>query len=174
MPWYNGEIFNKDWSPETGYLTKKHQQPLSEIPKALKGDASIDYIAIRYADVLLWYAEALNESGRPAEALLPLNQVRKRARESYLYDNTLPGYPDIPANLLPDIQYTNQADVRKAIQHERRVELGFEFHRYFDLIRWGEDYAKQALQDKPNFNYAINKHFPIPQSERDRNKALHY
>lgn len=174
MPWYNGEIFNKDWSPETGYLTKKHQQPLSEIPKALKGDASIDYIAIRYADVLLWYAEALNESGRPAEALVPLNQVRKRARESYLYDNTLPGYPNIPANLLPDIQYTNQADVRKAIQHERRVELGFEFHRYFDLIRWGEDYAKQALQDKPNFNYAINKHFPIPQSERDRNKALHY
>ena len=174
MPWYNGEIFSKDWSPETGYLTKKHQQPLSEIPKPLKGDASIDYIAIRYADVLLWYAEALNESGRTAEALVPLNQVRKRARESYMYDNTLPGYPDIPDNLLPDIQSTDQATVRKAIQHERRVELGFEFHRYFDLIRWGEDYAKQALQDRPDFNYAINKHFPIPQSERDRNKALHY
>lgn len=174
MPWFNGTIFLKDWSPATGYLTKKHQQPLSEISKALKGDASIDYVAIRYADVLLWYAEALNESGRSADALIPLNQVRKRARESYLYDNTLTGYPVIPANLLPDIISTNQVDVRTAVQHERRVELGFEFHRFFDLIRWGEVYAKQALHDKPNFNYTVNKNFPIPQSERDRNKALHY
>lgn len=173
MPWFNGATFSKDWSPATGYLTRKHQQPLSEISKAIKGDASINYIAIRYADVLLWYAEALNESGNPPGALIPLNQVRRRARESYLYDNSLSGYPDIPASLLPDVIYTNQAEVRKAIQHERRVEFGFEFHRFFDLIRWGEAYAKQALQDKPNFNYAINAHFPIPQSERDRNKALH-
>ena len=173
MPWYNGEKFKKEWSPATGFLTKKHQQPLSEISKALKGDGSINYIAIRYADVLLWYAEALNELNRPVEALTPLNQVRKRARQNYLYDNSLVGYPNIPINLLPDVTYTNQVDVRKAIQHERRVELGFEFHRYFDLIRWGQVYAKQALQDKPNFNYALNKYFPIPQSERDRNKALH-
>jgi len=122
---------------------------------------------------LLWYAEALNELNRSSEALVPLNEVRRRARRSYANDNTLVGYPNIPANLLPDITYTNQIDVRAAIQHERRVELGFEFHRFFDLIRWGEAYAKQALQDKPNFKYNLNKHFPIPQSERDRNKALH-
>jgi hypothetical protein len=53
------------------------------------------------------------------------------------------------------------------------VELGMEFHRYFDLIRYGKDYAKQALSDKPNFDYDTYKHFPIPQIERDRNKALH-
>ena len=173
MPWYNGETFLKEWSQATGYLTKKHQQPLTEISKALKGDGSINYLAVRYADVLLWYAEALNELNRSSEALVPLNEVRRRARRSYANDNTLVGYPNIPANLLPDITYTNQIDVRAAIQHERRVELGFEFHRFFDLIRWGEAYAKQALQDKPNFKYNLNKHFPIPQSERDRNKALH-
>lgn len=173
MPWYNGEIFLKDWSQATGYLTKKHQQPLTEVSKALKGDGSINYLAIRYADVLLWYAEALNELNRTSEALAPLNAVRNRARNSYQYDNTLDGYPDIPINLLPDVTYTNQADVRTAIQHERRVELGFEFHRFFDLIRWGETYAKTALNDRPNFKYNSNKHFPIPQSERDRNKALH-
>ena len=83
------------------------------------------------------------------------------------------GYPNIPVGLLPDITSPGQFDVRKAIQHERRVELGFEFHRYFDIIRWGKDYATQALSDKPNFNYDLNKHFPIPQIERDRNKALH-
>lgn len=172
MPWFNGEVFSKDWSP-TGYLTKKHQQPFSEIPKALKGDGSINYVAIRFADVLLWQAEALNESGNPGAALTPLNRVRKRARESYLYDSSLPGFGTVPDGLLPDIVSTNQSDVRKAIRHERRVELGFEFHRYFDLIRWGTDYASQALNDKPNFSYERDKHFPIPQSERDRNRALH-
>ena len=130
-------------------------------------------MAIRFADVLLWYAEALNESGHTSEALIPLNRVRKRARESYLFDTSLVGNPTIPDKLLPDVTSTNQLDVSKAIQHERRVEPGFEFHRYFDLIRWGKDYANKALSDKPNFNYDLNKHFPIPQIERDRNKALH-
>jgi hypothetical protein len=172
LPWYNGVLFSKDWSP-TGYLTKKHQQPFSEISKALKGDASINYVAIRYADVLLWNAEALNESGSPAQALVPLNMVRKRARESYLYDASLPGFGVVPDGLLPDVISVNPADVRRAIRHERRVELGMEFHRYFDMIRWGEDYATDAMSDRPGFNYAVNKRFPIPQSERDRNKALY-
>ena len=172
MPWYNGILFSKDWSP-TGYLTRKHQQPFSEISKALKGDASINYVALRYADVLLWNAEALNESGNTAQALVPLNMVRKRARESYLYDAALPGFGAIPLGLLPDVISLNPADVRRAIRHERRVELGMEFHRYFDLIRWGEDYATDAMSERPDFNYAVNKRFPIPQSERDRNKALY-
>jgi hypothetical protein len=171
MPWFNNRLFDKAWSPSTSYLTRKHQQPLSEVTN--KSDGNLNYIAIRFADVLLWYAEALNESGHSAEALIPLNRVRKRARESYLYDSSQVGYPTIPGGLLPAVTSTSQFDVRRAIQHERRVELGFEFHRYFDIIRWGKDYAKQALNDKPNFNYDINKHFPIPQIERDRNKALH-
>jgi hypothetical protein len=171
MTWFNNRLFDKAWSASTGYLTRKHQQPLSEVTN--KSDGNLNYEAIRFADVLLWYAEALNESGHSVEALGPLNRVRKRARESYLYDSLQAGYPDIPTDLLPDITSTSQLDVRKAIQHERRVELGFEFHRYFDIIRWGKDYAMQALSDKPNFNYDINKHFPIPQIERDRNKALY-
>ncbi|HUM46439.1 MAG TPA: RagB/SusD family nutrient uptake outer membrane protein [Chitinophagales bacterium] len=172
MPWFNGEVFSEEWSP-TGYLTRKHQQPFSEIPINLKGDGNINYTAIRYADVLLWYAEALNESGRSAEALVPLNEVRKRARESYLYDNLLPGFGTIPAGLLPDVITAGQSEVRTAIRHERRVELGFEFHRYFDVIRYGEAYAEQAFADKPFFNYTTHKYFPIPQSERDRNHALY-
>jgi starch-binding outer membrane protein, SusD/RagB family len=171
MPWFNNRLFDKAWSSSTGYLTRKHQQPLSEVSN--KSDGNLNYEAIRFADVLLWYAEALNESGHSSDALIPLNRVRKRARESYLYDSLQVGYPNIPTDLLPDVTSTDQLTVRKAIQHERRVELGFEFHRYFDIIRWGKDYAMQALSDKPNFNYDINKHFPIPQIERDRNKALH-
>jgi hypothetical protein len=170
MPWFNGRLFDKTWS-STGYLIRKHQQSLSEVQN--KSDGNLNFTAIRFADVLLWYAEALNESGHSSEALAPLNRVRKRARESFLYDTAQAGYPNIPAGLLPDITTISQSDIRIAIQHERRVELGFEFHRYFDLIRWGQAYATQALSDRPNFNYEINKHFPIPQIERDRNHALH-
>ncbi len=171
MPWFNGRIFSASWSPSTGYLTRKHQQPLSEVLN--KSDGNLNYESIRFSDVLLMYAEALNESGKSAEALGPLNKVRERARNSYLYDSTLTGYPNIPDGLLPDITTTDQSQLRDAIRHERRVELGMDFHRYFDLIRWGKDYAKQALSDKPNFDYDADKHFPIPQIERDRNKALH-
>ena len=172
MSWYNGETFSASWSP-TGYLTRKYQQPFSEIPISLKGDGSCDYLAIRYADVLLMYAEALNASGNPSAALVPLNEVRTRARDSYLNDTTLAGYGSIPTGLLPNVTYTNQADVLQSIQHERRVEFGFEFHRYFDVIRWGKAYATQAMSNSPGFNYDINKTFPIPQSERDTDKALH-
>lgn len=171
MPWFNSRLFDKAWSQSTGYLTRKHQQPLSEVTN--KSDGNLDYVAIRFADLLLWYAEALNESGHSADALIPLNRVRKRARESYMYDSFQTGYPNIPTGLLPDITSLSQSDLRNAIQHERRIELGFEFHRYFDIIRWGKDYATRVLSDKPNFNYDLNKHFPIPQIERDRNKALH-
>ena len=170
--WFNGETFSASWSP-TGYLTRKYQQPFSQVPVSLKGDGSCDYLAIRYADLLLLYAEALNASGTPSAALVPLNAVRTRARNSYLYDTTLPGYPTIPADLLPPVTYTNQADVLQSIQHERRVEFGFEFHRYFDVIRWGKAYATQVMSNSPGFNYDVNKTFPIPQTERDTDKALH-
>ena len=171
MPWFNNFNFDKTWSPSTGYLTRKHQQSLLEVTN--KSDGNLNYAAIRYADVLLWYAEALNELGQSTEALIPLNRIRKRARESFLHDPLQKGYLNIPGGMLPNIISASQFDVRRAIQHERRVELGFEFHRYFDIIRWGKDYATQAMRDKPNFNYDLNKYFPIPQIERDRNKALH-
>ncbi|MDP2423633.1 MAG: RagB/SusD family nutrient uptake outer membrane protein, partial [Bacteroidales bacterium] len=55
QPWLNGETFSATWSP-TGYLTKKHQQPLSEVPSSLKGDGNLNYIYMRYADLLLMKA----------------------------------------------------------------------------------------------------------------------
>lgn len=163
--------FDPSWTT-TGYLCKKHIQPLSEIPTSIKGDGNLNYEILRYADVLLIDAEALNESGNSAAALGPLNQVRKRARESYLNDPSLPGYGSVPAGLLPDVTTTDQTQLRAVIQRERRSELALEFHRYFDLIRYGKDYATQALKDVPNFNYDTDKFFPIPESERETNKAL--
>ncbi len=165
-------MYDSTWS-STGYNCKKMVQPLSEVPAATKNVGTVNYEALRLSDILLVEAEALNESGQSAAALAPLNQVRERARNSYMYDATLPGYPNVPAGLLPDITVTDQTQLRAVIQKERRSELALEFHRFFDLIRYGSAYATAALTPgAPNFNYANNKWFPLPQSERDANPNL--
>lgn len=168
--WLNGEDFQPSWSP-TGFLTKKHAQPLDEVSAGTKGDAGLNYTYMRFADVLLMKAEALNELDRSAQALTPLNKIRERARESYLHDDTLTGYGNVPEELLPDITETNKENLRNAIRHERRVELAMEFHRYFDLMRYGPDYAEAALANK-EFSYSEDRYFPIPQSERDANNTF--
>jgi len=126
---------------------------------------------MRFSEILLIKAEALNELGNTSQALIPLNKVRIRARESYLYDPNLDGFGTIPENLLPEVTSTNTSVVRTAIRHERRVELGLEFHRFYDLMRYGSVYAEQALSDT-QFNYALHRYFPIPQSEIDSNTNL--
>jgi len=164
--------FDNSWTT-TGYLTKKMVQPLSEVPSSTKNVGTVNYEALRLSDILLVEAEALNESGQSLAALTPLNKVRKRARESYLNDNTLPGFGTVPAGLLPDITTTDQTQLRNIIRRERRSELALEFHRFFDVIRYGSVYATAALSPgAPNFNYTNNKWFPIPQSERDANPNL--
>ncbi|MBP6977377.1 MAG: RagB/SusD family nutrient uptake outer membrane protein [Lentimicrobiaceae bacterium] len=161
QPWLNGEMFSASWSP-TGYLTKKHQQPLSEVSSSLKGDGDLNYIYIRYADVLLMKAEAFIETNQADSARANLNKVRQRARASF---NGTP-----PADLLADITTNDPNSLRTAIRHERRVELGQEFHHYFDLMRWGKVVAESALG--PDFHYETNRYMPLPQSEIDANQAI--
>ncbi|MFO7369163.1 MAG: RagB/SusD family nutrient uptake outer membrane protein [Bacteroidales bacterium] len=161
QPWLNGDIFSETWSP-TGYLTKKHQQPLSEISSSLKGDGDLNYIYLRYADVLLMKAEAFNEMANADSALDNLNKVRHRALSSF------DGIP--PADLLLDITTTDQNQLRTAIQKERRVELAQEFHHYFDLMRWGKVIAEDALG--PGFSFETKRYMPIPQKEIDANQAI--
>jgi len=161
QPWLNGETFSASWSP-TGYLTKKHQQPLSEISSSLKGDGDLNYIYMRYADVLLMKAEAFCENGNADSAKANLNKVRQRARAGF---NGTP-----PSDLLPDITTLDLNLLRTAIRHERRVELAQEFHRYFDLMRWGKTVAETALG--PDFNYEAKRYFPVPQAEIDANQAI--
>jgi hypothetical protein len=161
QPWLNGDVFSSTWSP-TGFLTKKHQQPLSEVSSSLKGDGDLNYIYLRYADLLLMKAEAFNEDGKADSARANLNKVRERARGSF------GGTP--PAGLLADIATLDKAQLAAAIQKERRAELAQEFHRYFDLMRWGKTTAEAALG--ANFNYETKRYFPLPQKEIDANQGL--
>ena len=80
------------------------------------------WIYIRLAEIYLNYAEAMFELGNESVAREYINEIRKRARE---------GDP----NVLPDIVASGEA-LREKIQHERRIELVFEDHRYFDVRRW--------------------------------------
>ena len=126
---------------------------------------------LRYADVLLIYAEAANELGRTAEALAKLEMVRDRARRSV-------GEGVDPSRLLPEITETNKEKLREMIWRERRVELALEGHRFFDLIRADKvvpGYALQELKaDNPatRFNAARNSVFPIPQKQIDISQGV--
>ncbi len=106
---------------------------------------------LRYAEVLLIAAEALNENGQSADALIYLNQVRERARQG----NTA---------ILPDITETGKEALRELIWKERRSELAMEGVRFWDLVR-----TKKAAQVLGPLGFQSNKHelLPIPQSEID-------
>ena len=150
---YFGLIYKNSFSSTT-YSPRKFLQPNSELTQ--KADGDINYPAIRYAEVLLWEAEALIELGRMQEALAPLETVRARARAQTAVPGTLPA-----------ITSTNQVTLRQAVRRERQTELGFELHRFFDLIRWGI-----AAESLPGFQKGKHEVFPIPQTEIDLNPSL--
>jgi hypothetical protein len=150
---YFGLIYKNSFSSTT-YSPRKFLQSNAELTQ--KADGDINYPAIRYAEVLLWEAEALIELGRMQEALAPIETVRARARAQ----TAVPG-------TLPVITSTNQATLRQAVRRERQTELGFELHRFFDLIRWGI-----AAETLPGFQKGKHEVFPIPQTEIDLNPSL--
>jgi hypothetical protein len=150
---YFGLIYKNSFSSTT-YSPRKFLQPNSELTQ--KADGDINYPAIRYAEVLLWEAEALIELGRMQEALAPLETVRARARAQTAVPGTLPA-----------ITSTNQVTLRQAVRRERQTELGFELHRFFDLVRWGI-----AVESLPGFQKGKHEVFPIPQTEIDLNPSL--
>jgi len=106
------------------------------------GDSRANWKVVRFADVLLMLAEAMNENGKTTEALVQLNRVRTRAG-------------------LPALSGLTQAQARDAILEERRFELAFEGHRWFDLVRTGR--ALQALAPVGMKEYMTV--FPVPLSQ---------
>jgi tetratricopeptide (TPR) repeat protein len=139
-------------------------------------NVSKNWEVIRYSDVLLMYAEALNENGKSSVALPYLNAVRARARNSNPEDpkrekqDYIP--PTDPSTSLADITTTDKAQVREAIWKERRLELAMEGHRRYDLVRqkrFGEvmrAYAAKYNTDKGKlFKDSRDYLLPIPSNE---------
>ena len=129
---------------------------------SISQDAENDFPILRYADILLLYAEALNENGKTAQALPFLNQVRTRAGLSpYTMD-----------------EVSSKADFTEKLLLERRLELAFENHRWFDLVHYGlvketldTQFQTEVFYEEYVFGIAPVENdkifLPIPQRELD-------
>ncbi len=158
---------------KTGYgLKKMVDEKYVNADQVYQGGDN-DWIYIRYAEVLLNYAEAQNEAvGADGTVESAINLVRARAGQ-------------------PALTGLSQSDMRDRIRNERRVELAFEEHRFWDVRRWnlGSTYFNMPVKrmrienNSGTFNYTVqdleNRTYrehqnllPIPQAEIDRNPKL--
>jgi hypothetical protein len=156
--------FNYGWKKYQNYYKQKSESNYS----------GINTKVIRLADVLLMMAEVENELGSIPEAIDYLNKVRNRA------DVMMPDYGTPAMNIIYPV--SNQEQIRKAIEHERKTELCSEQVRINDLIRWHRleafimeevmpklpYYMKVAVMFDPDKNYL----WPVPQIEIDSNPAI--
>lgn len=164
---YEEGDFRRDFSMSLGYYDNRKNNEWVESRYVCKfmdvpyqnNDASNNYPVIRYADVILMYAEALNQNGKTAEACKYLNMTRRRGF-GYQTTETSP----------VDLQTTDKAQFALMVEQERRVELAFENHRWFDLIRTGR--AVEVMKSKGFSLNETNLICPIPQKQIDVNPKL--
>lgn len=132
---------NDHWKNEEGYRSPNN------------------YRCLRYADVLLMYAECLNAEGQTTKAYTYVDEVRARAG--------LAALSDVKPNM-------DQSAFLEQIKHERLLELSGEGHRWNDLARWGDLGPDLASRDEGFANFVVGKHelLPIPTQEIDINPNL--
>ncbi len=118
------------------------------------GSNGLNVVLMRYADVLLMCAEALNETGATSEAIAIINNVRA------VHGN------------MPGITVTSTEDVKKQLMHERTMEFTLESSRFYDLRRWGLlDTAMQAA-GRTGFSAGNHSYYPVPLSEVNANSNI--
>ncbi|WP_185965550.1 RagB/SusD family nutrient uptake outer membrane protein [Flavobacterium zepuense] len=139
---------------------RKYQNADGQFADEYDWRSGINERLLRYADVLLMYAECLNETGATTDAYQYIQQVRTRVN-----------LPDL-ATVMPNM---NQSQMRDQIAHERFLEFAAEGHRYDDIKRWGwfQDATKLAMlktrDEEFNTYQPGREYYPIPQSEMDNN-----
>ena len=153
----NGNEYTGGNAKPTGAGLYKFLSPNLTPPFGYSTKSQQDWVIMRYADVLLMLAEAENELNGPTELVYKsINTIRKRA-------------------LMPELSpKLSKEQMRNKIRNERRVELAFEGHRYFDLKRWKTAVSVlNKVTDAPVTYKFEKKHYlwPIPQSEIDKNKG---
>jgi tetratricopeptide (TPR) repeat protein len=148
----NDDYVGLDATANPFYFSLKYEVSATGV-----NDGGSDYYVIRYADVLLKYAEALNESGSTAEAIPYINMIRNRAG-------------------LGNTSASSQSEVRDAIEMERRFEFIGEGHRWFDLKRTGKAIETMNQWFESNDKNVVisskNLFLPIPQSQIDTDPAI--
>ena len=135
-------------------------------------------IVFRYADVMLERAEALVQlnDGRIQAAINPANQIRQRAKQSTSVISNYEHDYGVKMNISTYTGTYDQAQALKIVKMERRLELGMESERFFDLVRWGEAdsvlnkyYAEEAndcsIYSQAHFTKNKNEYLPIPYAQ---------
>ena len=160
------------------YQNRKYAKRLNERLGQLENNGTfgdpLNYKFIRYSDVLLLYAEALNENGKSVQAVPYVNEVRTRANTTPKIDPLrILQIHTVEPEQIPMLSLSlNQTDLRNKIRHERRVELAGEQWRYTDMLRWGiaGETMKAYSQKYPSHNkgtywkdYFVE--YPVPASE---------
>jgi len=131
-----------------GSVSKMFIKKYYNKPYGLQNNTDDNWPLYRYADVLLMLAESLNEQGNSSDALPYLNKVRYRAG-------------------LLDATSTDQTTLRSIISHERRVELAFENHRWFDLVRTGQAISVMnafGVLQKIKYSYILPAAYNVTQN----------
>jgi hypothetical protein len=150
------------------YLNKKVIWPVTYWNNSEFSFQNVNPMFMRYADILLIYAEACNELGNTTEALAKLEMIRRRARGNKTFDQSVADGDNNGKGVLPEIIQTDQSLLRKLIWNERHIELALEGHRWFDLVRYEKvepGYTTDLLVNeygRTNFNYAKYHRFAIP------------
>ena len=153
MKIYNDVEYNR-----TDWCARKYER-YDYIPASQEnGDSPINFRVLRFADVLLMYAEALIEQDKVSEAIPFINRVRQRPTVNL---------PELPLTL-------SKEEARTALRNERLWEFGLEQIRMKDAIRWGADFAENEfdISGIEAFDFNTHRYFPIPQQEIDYNLAI--
>lgn len=206
MPW-RGYTYTAGWCrayDTYGEYSNKKGWPAPEEALAAWpwGCSSLNFMFIRYADILLLKAEALIEtaSGSNAatdaslvEARNLINQIRQRAANSIDGNYQPVDLDPFTANYLVGLYPTDydgnltwtKERARMALRFERRLELALEGNRWFDLMRWGDDYLKSTINTYMQEETALRSYYkdrsisdneiflPVPLSEVDNSKGLY-
>lgn len=194
-PWIRDQTYGGPYGPKKNIYWQATAKTDADLTTWAPGSA-INYLVIRFADVLLMGAEAEAQAGSLSKAEDYVNRVRARAADPrgwvYQYkddEDPLAGFSTIPAanykvGSYPagDFSSKGKAYALTAIYFERKIELAMEGHRFFDLVRWGIadqelnsyfGYQGKITSDVRNGKYikGKNDYYPIPQRQIDLSRA---
>ncbi|MEJ7739561.1 MAG: RagB/SusD family nutrient uptake outer membrane protein [Chitinophagaceae bacterium] len=179
--WIRDQNNGGPYAPKKNAFYKTQAGKLTDGTNWATGLTATNYKIMRFADLLLMAAEAEIEAGSLETGRQYINLIRARAAkpETWVKDSSNTTYV-IGLYTTP---FTSQASARTAVRFERKLELGMEGHRFFDLVRWGiadteintilafEKTKIAAGYGSATFTKGKNEYFPIPQRQIDLETA---
>jgi hypothetical protein len=180
--WIRDQSYAGPYSPKKQVYKKSQEGTYTEVGNWTSGWTANGYRLIRYADVLLLLAECMIETGDLEGARVQINLVRARAANPEGFVTDEEGAPaanyDISEYPSQGFPFDAQENARKALRMERKLELGMEGHRFFDLQRWGivvDELTRIIEYEKTELPFAYHVGivgpedvlYPIPQAEID-------